>query len=713
MSEWPGESAGSSPPLPGSGHIEQLHSALDGIDLSRLRRWGRQLAAVLRSGGRLLAAGNGGSAAQAQHLTSELVGRFRDDRQPLSAIALHAETSTVTAVGNDYGFDEVFARQVRAHGRPGDVLVLISTSGRSANVLQAARAGRAAGLVLWALTGASPNPLEAICDDAVAIAAAPATVQEGHLVAIHLLCAALDDVLATARHDGPAAAAEPGRQPAAADLRPERGDAAARPSADRTDPGGPPPIVVLGDALLDRDFVGHVLRISPEAPVPVVDEVKVRFRPGGAALAARLAAARSRRPIVLVTGLSADPAGRQLAELLREGGVRVLDLGLAGPTPVKSRVRADDRTLVMLSQAPAAPSALRRQLTHGERSVILSAAAVLVADYGGSLAADPAVRAVLAQAAARRPVVWDIHSRGAPPVAGVRLVTPNDREATDLVRDITGRGLAGDIDRGRALLRRWSAAAVAVTRGSDGAVLLDGADGFPLVVPTATAPAGDSSGAGDCFAATAVVLLADGGVLSEAVTAAVAAASRFVAAGDPPRIWQHEPAESPPPSGPSRRDLAAGPEAGSAAGAAGLARLVRARGGIVVATAGCFDLLHSGHISMLEGARRLGDCLIICLNGDDSVRSLKGENRPIVAARDRAAVLKALACVDSVVVFDEDRPDELLRQFRPDLYVKGGDYRAEDVLEAPLVAAWGGRTVILPYVSDRSTSLLIDKITQS
>jgi rfaE bifunctional protein nucleotidyltransferase chain/domain/rfaE bifunctional protein kinase chain/domain len=687
MSEWPGEPAGSSAPLPGSGHISQLHRALDDIDLSRLRRWGRQLAEVLGGGGRLLAAGNGGSAAQAQHLTSELVGRFRDERQPLSAIALHAETSTVTAVGNDYGFDEVFARQVQAHGRPGDVLVLISASGRSANVVRAARAGRAAGLVLWALTGASPNPLTAICDDALAIAAGPATVQEAHLVAIHLLCAALDDALPAGRDDALAAG--------------------------QMDPESPAPIVVLGDALLDRDFIGHVVRVSPEAPVPVVDEAQVRFRPGGAALAARLVVVRSRRPVVLITGLSADAAGRQLAELLREGGIRVLDLGLAGPTPVKSRVRADDRTLVMVSQAPAAPSALRRELSDEERTVILSAAAILVADYGGSLAADPAVRTVLARAAARAPVVWDIHSRGVPPVAGARLVTPNDREAADLVRDITERGLAGDIDRGRTLLHRWSAAAVAVTRGSEGAVLLDGADGFPLVVPADTAPAGDSSGAGDCFAATAAAVLADGSVLSEAVTAAVTSASRFVATGDISGIWQHESAASPPSPGPSGRELAAGSEAGSAAGAVGLARLVRAGGGTVVATAGCFDLLHSGHISMLEAARRLGDCLIICLNGDDSVRRLKGENRPIVAARDRAAVLSALACVDSVVIFDEDRPDGLLRQFRPDLYVKGGDYRAEDVLEAPLVAGWGGRTVIVPYVSDRSTSLLIDKITQS
>ncbi|RKN05681.1 SIS domain-containing protein [Streptomyces radicis] len=159
--------------------------------------WGRHLADVLPRGGRLLAAGNGGSAAQAQHLTAELVGRYAADRRPFSAIALHAETSSVTAIGNDYGFDEVYARQVAAHGRPGDVLVLMSTSGRSDNLLGAGTAARAAGLRVWAMTGPTPNPLAAAADAAVSVdAPTAATVQEAHLLALHVLCEAFDAALA-------------------------------------------------------------------------------------------------------------------------------------------------------------------------------------------------------------------------------------------------------------------------------------------------------------------------------------------------------------------------------------------------------------------------------------------------------------------------------------------------------------------------------------
>ncbi|CAL9627279.1 D-sedoheptulose-7-phosphate isomerase [Streptomyces sp. enrichment culture] len=159
-------------------------------------RWGGLLAEVLSSGGRLLAAGNGGSAAQAQHLTAELVGRYRDDRPPFSALALHADTSSTTAIANDYGVDEVFARQVRAHGRSGDVLMLLSTSGASANLLSAADAARAAGLRVWALTGPAPNPLTAGSDEALCVEApTAATVQELHLVAVHMVCAAFDAAL--------------------------------------------------------------------------------------------------------------------------------------------------------------------------------------------------------------------------------------------------------------------------------------------------------------------------------------------------------------------------------------------------------------------------------------------------------------------------------------------------------------------------------------
>ncbi|PZG15523.1 phosphoheptose isomerase [Micromonospora craterilacus] len=154
-----------------------------------LARWGATLARRLTAGGRLLVAGNGGSAAEAQHLTAELVGKLRDDRQPLSAIALHAETSALTAIGNDYGYQEVFARQVRAHGRPDDVLLLLSTSGGSGNLLAAAQAGREAGLRCWAFTGPAPNPLADACHEALAVDSPDSqVVQELHLVSSHLLC---------------------------------------------------------------------------------------------------------------------------------------------------------------------------------------------------------------------------------------------------------------------------------------------------------------------------------------------------------------------------------------------------------------------------------------------------------------------------------------------------------------------------------------------
>ncbi|MFG2089633.1 SIS domain-containing protein [Spirillospora sp. NPDC048824] len=158
--------------------------------------WGRRLAGVLRGGGRLLACGNGGSAAEAQHLTAELVGRFEDERRPLSAIPLHCDTSSVTAIGNDYGPADMFARQVQAHGRPGDVLMCLSTSGRSPNVVAAAHRARHLGITAWAITGPGPNALAGACDDAITVeAAATSTVQEIHLAAIHLLCGVIDDVL--------------------------------------------------------------------------------------------------------------------------------------------------------------------------------------------------------------------------------------------------------------------------------------------------------------------------------------------------------------------------------------------------------------------------------------------------------------------------------------------------------------------------------------
>jgi rfaE bifunctional protein nucleotidyltransferase chain/domain len=239
--------------------------------------------------------------------------------------------------------------------------------------------------------------------------------------------------------------------------------------------------------------------------------------------------------------------------------------------------------------------------------------------------------------------------------------------------------------RADALLERWQVAAVCATRGADGALLTR--RGRPaLALPAPSVSGGDPCGAGDRFAARMACALADGAPIEDAALDAVACASAFVAAG--------------------------GAGAGHAAPASdGLAHVngVRAAGGTVVATGGCFDLLHAGHVRTLEAARRLGDCLVVCLNSDDSVRRLKGADRPLVPQEDRAAVLEALGCVDAVVVFGEDTPERALAALRPSIWAKGGDYRDVALPEEATLARWGGRCVFLPFVEGRSTTRLIEE----
>ena len=693
-------------------HLTALRHAVLGFDdcVDIAHRWGQQLAAVLPAGGRLLAAGNGGSAAQAQHLTAELVGRYREDRAPLSAICLSAETSSLTAIINDYPPDELFARQVQAHGRPGDVLVLMSTSGRSPNLVAAAVRGRRAGMRVWAFTGPLPNPLAAQADEVLAVdAPLTATVQELHLVALHIVCAALDATPS-------ATAGEVTGQSVAGPSGP-----AQQPSPRRS--GGSPvkgPLVVVGDALLDIDLVGRADRLCPDAAAPVVEDVVELARPGGAALAALLAAADC-RDVVLVTPLADDEAGDRLRGLL-EGRVAVVSLSGGGPTAVKRRILASGQALARLdSGGSGAGSGLDCQigpLPPDLESLFQGASAVLVSDYGRGVTAVPQLRELLDRAGQHCPLVWDPHPRGAAPVPSARLVTPNRSEAAALAGRLDGGSehlssaamsapparsvvavAAGHADT---LMRAWGVSAVAVTLGEAGALLSYGC-GAPALVPAPPLGTVDTCGAGDRFAAAAATALGNGALTAEAVQYAVGAASRFLASGGVRRIPDPLQADN------SRRAVQAADTelVGSAATGVTVCEAVRGRGGVVVATGGCFDLLHTGHIATLRDARQMGDCLIVCLNSDDSVRRQKGPQRPLVSERDRAQVLLALECVDSVVIFDEDTPAEILRQLQPDLWVKGGDYVGTDLPEAAVLARWGGQAVVLPYLPGRSTSRLV------
>lgn len=178
-------------------HLRELCEALEETEVERVERWGNRAAPLLAAGHRLFACGNGGSAAEAQHLTAELTGRFERERVPLSALALHAETSSLTAIANDYGYQHVYARQLRAHARSGDLLVCLSTSGNSENVVEAVKAAHELGVVTWSLTGPGSCALESLSDETVSVPAVSAsTVQEVHLVLVHVFCAAVDDRLA-------------------------------------------------------------------------------------------------------------------------------------------------------------------------------------------------------------------------------------------------------------------------------------------------------------------------------------------------------------------------------------------------------------------------------------------------------------------------------------------------------------------------------------
>ena len=448
-------------------------------------------------------------------------------------------------------------------------------------------------------------------------------------------------------------------------------------------------LTVVGDSLLDRDVDGWVERLSPDAPVPVLDEADARARPGGAALAATLAA-RDGHDVTLVTALARDSAGLELATLLDGHGIELVDLGLSGATPEKIRFRSDGRPLMRLDRGGRDAAPL--ECTPTAAAAIGDAHAILVADYGRGMTALTGVREALGERAADAPVVWDPHPRGAAPVAGTLVATPNEGEVRTLAQGAqgaAGRRLADTADLAAALRARWGTEAVCATRGELGALLVRAA-GAPMAAPAPRVQAGDACGAGDRFASSLTLALAGGDSLENAVVAAVMRASSFVAAGGAESVCRRR------------------AEGGHTSGLEGAER-VRAQGGTVVATGGCFDLLHAGHVRTLEAARRLGDCLVVCINSDESVRRLKGPSRPLVPERDRASVVGALESVDAVTIFREDAPDAALRVIRPHIWVKGGDYDGRELPEERALADWGGRVVLLPYVEGRSTTRLIEE----
>ncbi|HEY6794190.1 MAG TPA: D-glycero-beta-D-manno-heptose 1-phosphate adenylyltransferase [Kineosporiaceae bacterium] len=474
------------------------------------------------------------------------------------------------------------------------------------------------------------------------------------------------------------------------------------------------PVVVIGDVVLDEWRFTDPHRLIRESAAPVVRLNRRQDSPGGAANTAVNLAALGARP-TLLGPVGPDDAGDLVRAGLARAGVDDATVTLpAGRTPRKCRIVAGDQILLCEEDAPppggvpaAGPSplvaALERVLASGDRTP-----ALVVCDYGTG-ALDDRVRSwLVAHRQSFGVIGLDAHDLGRWTDLAPTLITPSYREAWFALGASCRAGAATDrptaaVEGACELLRRLGAEVAAVTLDVDGSVVV-AADGAFHRTRTRPAAGSRTVGAGDVYLAAMTLAWAGGADLDVAAELAQRAAGASVEAPGTCVCTRAELLAA--------LDAAPTPDDG-VVDASQLAELVgrhRRRGARIVFTNGCFDVLHHGHVRYLAQARELGDVLIVAVNSDDSARRLKGPDRPVNAVEDRVAILAALACVSHVVVFDEDSPTRLLEAVRPDVYVKGGDYRPDLVPEAPLVARLGGEVRTLDYVPYRSTSAIIDRI---
>ncbi|MBB6309455.1 D-glycero-beta-D-manno-heptose-7-phosphate kinase [Xanthobacter tagetidis] len=472
--------------------------------------------------------------------------------------------------------------------------------------------------------------------------------------------------------------------------------------------GAPGPIVVIGDVMVDRYITGSVSRISPEAPVPVLVHGDERIVPGGAANVAANAAALGAR-VTLVGLVGRDREADLLnAALAAHPGI-VLDLLVRDPgrpTITKTRVMSGRQQIVRIDAETVAPPGpqMLEALIGAVAEAVRGARVVVLSDYAKGVLSDNVIAAAIAAAqAAGVPVVVDPKRRTFEAYRGASLVTPNRSELA------AATGLPDTTDAEAARAAEAASAQfggdVLVTRAEKGMTLWR-RGGRVLHVPAKAREVFDVSGAGDTALAALAVALSAGQPLEACVHLANAAAAVAVGKLGTAVVTRAE-------------LLAALEEAGTPGIPPGAlletdeaARVFaewRAAGARVVFTNGCFDLMHPGHVALLEAAAREGDRLVVALNTDASVKRLKGEGRPVQDEAARARVMGALRCVDLVVLFDEDTPLRLIETLKPDVLVKGADYREDQVVGADVVKAYGGRVALVPLVAGRSTSALVAK----
>jgi len=468
-------------------------------------------------------------------------------------------------------------------------------------------------------------------------------------------------------------------------------------------PFGSARVLVVGDVMLDRYWYGATSRISPEAPVPVVHVQDVEDRPGGAAnVALNIAALGASVALVGVTG--EDEAAETLLALLAVHGVDCRLQRLSGQrTITKLRVMSRHQQLIRLDFEDHIEGGALDAGAEDLRCELAAAGVLVLSDYAKGTLSD--VQTLVREARALgKPVVIDPKGVDFWRYRGASVLTPNLAEVEAVVGPC--RDLDQLVERVEALRRDLELEAVLVTRSEHGMTLLQ-AGHAPRHLAAHAREVYDVTGAGDTVVGVLAASLAAGSPLGEATALANLAAGLVVGKLGTATVSAGE------------IEVALAPSPLCASGVLeepGLLLQVaaaRARGERVVMTNGCFDILHAGHVRYLMQARALGERLIVAVNDDASVKRLKGHDRPINPLARRMAVLDALACVDWVVAFCEDTPERLVCAVGPDVLVKGGDYRPEDIAGGGCVRARGGRVVVLGYESGCSTTALIEAMHRS
>ena len=468
-------------------------------------------------------------------------------------------------------------------------------------------------------------------------------------------------------------------------------------------------LLVVGDVMLDKYLSGTVDRISPEAPIPVVRAVSENERPGGAAnVAMNLAGLGACVTLVGIAGN--DSAGRRLESLLVEAGIEPMLVRTPGvPTTTKLRIVCGHQQMMRVDteRPPDIPDNARQALLRRSLGLLADVSAVVLSDYDKGTLSHLVCQSLIAAACRFRiPVLVDPKGRSFAKYIGATTICPNRTELA-AVLNVTPPETQSLLAAAQPLLSQLQLEFMTVTLGESGIAILrqDSAQ----LVPAMARQVYDVSGAGDTVIAVLAMAIAGGMEIETAARLANLAAGIVVAKLGTVPIARDELLEA----------------LGEQMGTAGHEKILsfnaiqarvagwRANGDTIVFTNGCFDLLHVGHISLLEQARHMGNRLIVGVNSDRSVCCLKGAGRPLAGQAERTQVLAALAAVDAVVVFDESTPLGLIEAVRPDVLVKGGDYTEETVIGARQISSWGGRVEIVPLVEGVSTSRLIAKSASS